>query len=145
MPVTQQRVFELIDHLGLPPGVLQLVNGARDTVEAILDHPVVRAVSMVGSTPARRAIYARSAANGKRAQCQGGAKNPVLIMPDADMETATRILADSAYGCAGQRCLALSVGIMLGRRRSLSGNASAKPHRLARLGMAWRKAWKRAR
>ena len=116
-PVTQQRVFELIDHLGLPPGVLQLVNGARDTVEAILDHPVVRAVSMVGSTPAARAIYARSAANGKRAQCQGGAKNPVLIMPDADMETATRILADSAYGCAGQRCLALSVGITVGEAK----------------------------
>lgn len=116
-PVTQQRVFELIDQLGLPPGVLQMVNGARDTVEAILDHPAVRAISMVGSTPAARAIYARSAANGKRAQCQGGAKNPVLIMPDADMETATRILADSAYGCAGQRCLALSVGITIGEAK----------------------------
>lgn len=116
-PVTQQRVFELLDRLGLPPGVLQLVNGAKDTVEAILDHPVIRAISMVGSTPAARAIYSRAATMGKRAQCQGGAKNPVLIMPDADMETATRILADSAYGCAGQRCLALSVGITVGEAK----------------------------
>lgn len=116
-PVTQQRIFELVDRLALPPGVLQLLNGAKDTVDAILDHPVIRAVSMVGSTPAAQAIYARAAANGKRAQCQGGAKNPVVIMPDADMETATRILADSAYGCAGQRCLALSVGITVGAAR----------------------------
>lgn len=116
-PVTQQLVFELVDRLGLPPGVLQLVNGAKGTVEAILDHPDIRTISMVGSTPAARAIYARAAANGKRAQCQGGAKNPVLIMPDADMETATRILADSAYGCAGQRCLALSTGITVGAAR----------------------------
>ncbi len=116
-PVTQQRVFELVDQLGLPPGVLQLVNGGKATVDAILDHPEIRAISMVGSTAAARAIYARAAANGKRAQCQGGAKNPVLIMPDADMETATRILADSAYGCAGQRCLALSTGITIGGAR----------------------------
>ena len=117
-PVTQQRIFELVDQIGLPPGVLQLVNGAKDTVEAILDHPDIRAISMVGSTPAARAIYARAAANGKRAQCQGGAKNPVLIMPDADMETSVRILADSAYGCAGQRCLALSTGITIGAARN---------------------------
>ncbi len=113
-PITQQRIFELVDKLNLPSGVLQLVHGAKDTVEAILDHPAIRAISMVGSTPAARAIYTRAAANGKRAQCQGGAKNPVVIMPDADMESATRILADSAYGCAGQRCLALSVGITVG-------------------------------
>ena len=116
-PVTQQRIFELVEGIGLPPGVLQLVNGAKDTVDAILDHPAIRAVSMVGSTPAARAIYARAAANGKRAQCQGGAENPVVIMPDADMETAIRIIADSAYGCAGQRCLALSVGITVGEAR----------------------------
>lgn len=116
-PITQQHVFELIDKLSLPPGVLQLVNGAKDTVDALLEHPAIRAISMVGSTPAARAIYAKAAAMGKRAQCQGGAKNPVVIMPDADMETATRILADSAYGCAGQRCLALSVGITVGDAR----------------------------
>lgn len=116
-PVTQQRLFEMIDTLGLPPGVLQLVNGAKETVDAILDHPTIRSVSMVGSTGAARYIYRRAAENGKRVQCQGGAKNPVVIMPDADMEMTTNILADSAFGCAGQRCLALSVGITVGDAR----------------------------
>jgi malonate-semialdehyde dehydrogenase (acetylating)/methylmalonate-semialdehyde dehydrogenase len=71
----------------------------------------------VGSTPPRSYIYSRAAANGKRAQCQGGAKNPVVMMPDADMEMTTRILADSAFGCAGQRCLAASVAITVGDAR----------------------------
>jgi malonate-semialdehyde dehydrogenase (acetylating)/methylmalonate-semialdehyde dehydrogenase len=133
-PVTQQRVFELVDRLGLPPGVLQLVNGAKDTVDAILDHPDIRAISMVGSTPAARAIYARAAANGKRAQCQGGAKNPVLIMPDADMETATRILSDSAFGCAGQRCLALSTGITIGGARDSFRECFSEATRARRVG-----------
>jgi len=117
-PMTQQKVFALMETLHLAPGVMQLVNGAGATVDAILDHPAIRAISMVGSTPAARHIYARAAANGKRAQCQAGAKNPVVIMPDADMETATRILSDSAFGCAGQRCLALSVGITVGAARA---------------------------
>ena len=133
-PITQQRVFELIDKLGLPPGVLQLVNGAKDTVDAILEHPAIRAISMVGSTPAARAIYAKAAAMGKRAQCQGGAKNPVVIMPDADMETATRILADSAYGCAGQRCLALSVGITVGDARDKFRELFSEATRNRRVG-----------
>ena len=133
-PVTQQRVFDLVDQLGLPPGVLQMVNGARNTVEAILDHPAIRAISMVGSTPAARAIYARAAANGKRAQCQGGAKNPVLIMPDADMETATRILADSAYGCAGQRCLALSVAITVGDAKNTFREQFSETTRARKVG-----------
>lgn len=113
-PVTQQRMFALYEQLGLPPGVLQLVNGGRETVDAILDNPHVRAISMVGSTAAARHIYQRAAANGKRAQCQGGAKNPAIVMPDADMEMSVRILADSAFGCAGQRCLALSTAITVG-------------------------------
>ncbi len=133
-PVTQQHVFELIDKLGLPPGVLQLVNGAKDTVDAILEHPAIRAISMVGSTPAARAIYAKAATMGKRAQCQGGAKNPVVIMPDADMETATRILADSAYGCAGQRCLALSVGITVGKARDKFRDLFSEATRNRRVG-----------
>ena len=116
-PMTQQALFQLIDQIGLPPGVLQLVNGAAGTVDALLDHPDIRTISMVGSTGAAKYIYRRAAENGKRAQCQGGAKNPVVIMPDADMEMATRILADSAYGCAGQRCLALSVAITVGDAR----------------------------
>src|SRR5262249_56549079 len=81
---------------------------------AMLDHPQVRAISFVGSTPVARYIYSRAAANGKRVQCQGGAKNPVVILPDADMEMTTKIVADSAFGCAGQRCLASSVVITVG-------------------------------
>jgi malonate-semialdehyde dehydrogenase (acetylating) / methylmalonate-semialdehyde dehydrogenase len=76
--------------------------------------PAVRAVSFVGSTPVAKYIYARATANGKRAQCQGGAKNPAIVMPDADLDMSTRILADSAFGCAGQRCLATAVAITVG-------------------------------
>ena len=94
-----------------------MVNGGRETVNAILDHPGIRAISFVGSTATARYIYSRAAATGKRAQCQGGAKNPVVVMPDADMEMTTRILADSAFGCAGQRCLAASVAITVGDAR----------------------------
>lgn len=117
VPITSQKLFHLIESAGFPPGVIQLVNGGRDTVNAILDHPAIRAVSFVGSTATARYIYSRAAANGKRAQCQGGAKNPVVVMPDADMEMTTRILADSAFGCAGQRCLAASVAITVGDAR----------------------------
>jgi len=117
-PMTQQLVFGLIDQLGLPPGVLQMVHGGKETVDAILDHPAVRAISMVGSTAAARYIYRRAAENGKRAQCQGGAKNPIVIMPDADLDANIPVLCDSAYGCAGQRCLALSVAITVGEARA---------------------------
>jgi malonate-semialdehyde dehydrogenase (acetylating)/methylmalonate-semialdehyde dehydrogenase len=118
VPITSQRVFQLMQQAGFPAGVVQLVNGGRDTVNAILDHPGIRAVSFVGSTATAKYIYSRAAASGKRAQCQGGAKNPVVVMPDADMEMTTRILADSAFGCAGQRCLAASVAITVGGARS---------------------------
>ncbi len=117
VPMTTARLFELIDQCGFPDGVIQLVNGGRDTVDALLDHPQVRAISFVGSTPVAKYIYSRATANGKRAQCQGGAKNPVIIMPDADMDMATRIMADSAFGCAGQRCLAASVAVTVGDAR----------------------------
>lgn len=119
VPMTMSRVFDLIDQLGLPPGVVQLVNGSKETVDALLDHPAVRAVSFVGSTPVAKYIYSRATANGKRAQCQGGAKNPVIVLPDADMDMATRIIADSAFGCAGQRCLATSVAITVGGARNI--------------------------
>jgi malonate-semialdehyde dehydrogenase (acetylating)/methylmalonate-semialdehyde dehydrogenase len=114
VPMTMGRVLDLIDQLGLPPGVVSLVNGSKDVVDALLDHPGVRAISFVGSSAVARYIYGRAAANGKRAQCQGGAKNPVVVLPDADMESATRIIADSSFGCAGQRCLATSVAITVG-------------------------------
>ncbi len=114
VPVTSARLFDLIDACDFPPGVLQLVHGGKEAVEALLDHPLVRAVSFVGSTPVARYVYGRAAAAGKRAQCQGGAKNPVVIMPDADMDMTTKIMADSAFGCAGQRCLAASVAVTVG-------------------------------
>jgi malonate-semialdehyde dehydrogenase (acetylating) / methylmalonate-semialdehyde dehydrogenase len=114
VPITSWKLFQLLEAAGFPPGVAQLVNGGRDTVNAILDHPGIRAISFVGSTATARYIYSRAAATGKRAQCQGGAKNPVVVMPDADMEMTAKILADSAFGCAGQRCLAASVAIGVG-------------------------------
>jgi malonate-semialdehyde dehydrogenase (acetylating) / methylmalonate-semialdehyde dehydrogenase len=114
VPLTMQKVFQIIDQLNLPPGVLNLVNGSKEAVDAILDHPQIRAISFVGSTPIARYIYSRASANGKRVQCQGGAKNPVIILPDADMDMTTRITADSAFGCAGQRCLAASLAITVG-------------------------------
>lgn len=117
VPMTSAKLFELLEKAGFPPGVLQLVHGGRETVNALLDHPGIRAISFVGSTATARYIYSRASANGKRAQCQGGAKNPVVVMPDADMDMTTRILADSAFGCAGQRCLAASVAITVGEAR----------------------------
>ncbi|GEM46268.1 CoA-acylating methylmalonate-semialdehyde dehydrogenase [Deinococcus cellulosilyticus] len=114
VPLTSQKIFELIEKAGFPAGVLQLLNGSKETVDALLDHEDVRAVSFVGSTPVAKYIYSRASANGKRAQCQGGAKNPVIIMPDADPDMTTRILADSAFGCAGQRCLAASIAVTVG-------------------------------
>jgi malonate-semialdehyde dehydrogenase (acetylating)/methylmalonate-semialdehyde dehydrogenase len=126
VPLTMRRIFELVDELDLPPGVLNLVNGSRQTAEAILDHPGVQAVSFVGSTPVARQVYARAAAGGKRAQVQGGAKNPVIVLPDADMESTTRIVADSAFGSAGQRCLAASLAITVGEARDHFGEAIAQ-------------------
>lgn len=118
VPMTTQHLMRLCDEAGFPKGVISLVNGSRETVEALLDHPLVRAVSFVGSTPVAKAVYTRATANGKRAQCQGGAKNPAIVLPDADMDMSTRILADSLFGCAGQRCLATSVVITVGEARA---------------------------
>ena len=109
VPLTMQYIFGLLDKVGLPSGVLNLVNGAKAVVDALIDHPKLRAISFVGSTAVARYIYARAGQNGIRCQCQGGAKNHVVILPDADMQMATQIIADSAFGCAGQRCLAVSV------------------------------------
>jgi len=114
VPLTMKFAFELLEKTGLPDGVVNLVNGGKAAVDTLLDHPKVRAISFVGSTPIARYVYARAGANGKRAQCQGGAKNHVIVLPDADMDMATQIISDSAFGCAGQRCLAVSVAVTVG-------------------------------
>jgi malonate-semialdehyde dehydrogenase (acetylating)/methylmalonate-semialdehyde dehydrogenase len=108
VPLTMMKLFELIDKLDIPKGLVSLVHGGKESVDAILEHPVIKAVSFVGSTPVARYIYSKGTANGKRVQAQGGAKNPVIVLPDADIEMSSKIIADSVYGCAGQRCLAAS-------------------------------------
>ena len=117
VPLTMVKVFELLEELALPPGVINLVNGDKTAVDTLLAHPDVRAISFVGSTAVAKYVYAQGAAHGKRVQAQGGAKNPIIVLPDADMEMTTRIAADSAFGCAGQRCLAASVAITVGEAR----------------------------
>ena len=130
VPLSMRRAVELLEKTGLPKGVVNLVNGGREVVNALLDHPLVRAISFVGSTPVARHVYSRAAAAGKRMQCQGGAKNHVIVLPDADMELATQIISDSAFGCAGQRCLAVSVAVTVGDaqktfRDSIAGAAAS--------------------
>jgi malonate-semialdehyde dehydrogenase (acetylating)/methylmalonate-semialdehyde dehydrogenase len=117
VPLTMQKIIPLIEAAGFPNGVVNVVNGAKEAVDAILDHPIIKAISFVGSTPVAMHVYSHATANGKRAQCQGGAKNPVVVMPDSDLERAISIIADSAYGCAGQRCLAASLAITVGEAR----------------------------
>ena len=114
VPLTMKFAFELLEKTGIPKGVVNLINGGKVAVDMLLDHPAVRAISFVGSTPVAKYIYARAGANGKRAQCQGGAKNYVIVLPDADMQMATQIISDSAFGCAGQRCLAVSIAVTVG-------------------------------
>lgn len=126
VPLTMQKVFRLMEQTGLPPGVVNLVNGAKATVDAILEHPLIRAISFVGSTPVARYVYSQAARYGKRAQCQGGAKNPIIILPDAEPTMTTRITADSAFGCAGQRCLAASIAITVGEARDWFPEAIAQ-------------------
>lgn len=117
VPLTMQKIFHLLEQTGLPKGVVNMVNGSKQAVDALLDHPLVKGVTFVGSTPTARHVYARAAQNGKRVQAQGGAKNPIVIMPDADIELCTQIVADSAFGSAGQRCLAASIAVTVGEAR----------------------------
>ena len=106
VPLTMNKLGELIDEAGFPPGVVNIVNGSRDVSDALLKSPDVRGVSFVGSTPVARYVYSTATASGKRAQCQGGAKNFLLVMPDADLDKIMPAVMNSVYGCAGQRCLA---------------------------------------
>jgi malonate-semialdehyde dehydrogenase (acetylating)/methylmalonate-semialdehyde dehydrogenase len=134
VPLTLRKTFDLLDQIGLPKGVVNLVNGGKAAVDALLDHPKVRAISFVGSTPVAKYVYARAGANGKRAQCQGGAKNPVIVLPDADMTMATQIISDSAFGCAGQRCLAVSVAVTVGEAQTTFRDAITESASKLRVG-----------
>jgi malonate-semialdehyde dehydrogenase (acetylating)/methylmalonate-semialdehyde dehydrogenase len=134
VPLSMRRAFELLEQTGLPKGVVNLVNGGREVVDALCDHPQVRAISFVGSTPVAKHVYTRSAAAGKRAQCQGGAKNHVVVLPDADMELATQIISDSAFGCAGQRCLAVSVAVTIGEAQKTFRDSIAQAATTIRVG-----------
>ena len=114
VPLSQRMMVDLLQQTGLPPGVVNLVNGGRDVVNALCDHPGIRAVSFVGSTPVARHVYQRATHAGKRAQALGGAKNFVVVMPDADFDRSISIISESFYGCAGERCLAGSMLIPVG-------------------------------
>jgi malonate-semialdehyde dehydrogenase (acetylating) / methylmalonate-semialdehyde dehydrogenase len=114
VPLTQQIAFAELDALDLPPGVVNLVNGGRDVVEGILDHPGIDAVSFVGSAPVARIVYERAAKAGKRVQALGGAKNHMVVMPDAVIEPTVDGIVGSAFGAAGQRCMAGSVVVTVG-------------------------------
>ncbi len=134
VPMTAVKLARLLEETGLPPGVVNVVHGGREAVDALVDHPVVRAISFVGSSPVARHVYARAAASGKRAQCQGGAKNPVIVLPDADMEMTGAIVSDSAFGCAGQRCLATSVAVTVGEARGRFTEVMAAAARSRKVG-----------
>ncbi len=114
VPMTQQIAFEVLDGIGLPPGVVNLVNGGREVVEGILEHPGIDAVSFVGSAPVARIVYERAAATGKRVQALGGAKNHMVVMPDAVVGKTVDGIIGSAFGAAGQRCMAGSVLVTVG-------------------------------
>jgi malonate-semialdehyde dehydrogenase (acetylating)/methylmalonate-semialdehyde dehydrogenase len=114
VPLTSQIVGELIVEAGYPAGVFSLVNGGVDTVNALIDHPAIKAVAFVGSTPAAKAVYLRASSHGKRALALGGAKNHLIVVPDADPELTVKGVVDSFTGCAGQRCMAASLMIAVG-------------------------------
>jgi malonate-semialdehyde dehydrogenase (acetylating) / methylmalonate-semialdehyde dehydrogenase len=114
VPLSARYLFRLLEQCDIPPGVISLVNGGREVVEGICDHPGIRAVSFVGSTPVAKAVYQRGTSSGKRVQALGGAKNFVVIMPDANFEKSIEIITESFYGCAGERCLAGSVLVPVG-------------------------------
>jgi malonate-semialdehyde dehydrogenase (acetylating)/methylmalonate-semialdehyde dehydrogenase len=114
VPLSQRMMVDLLQQCALPPGVVNLVNGGRDVVNALCDHPGIRAVSFVGSTPVARHVYQRATHAGKRVQALGGAKNFVVVMPDANLDRSIDVISESFYGCAGERCLAGSILVPVG-------------------------------
>jgi malonate-semialdehyde dehydrogenase (acetylating)/methylmalonate-semialdehyde dehydrogenase len=116
VPSTSLFLAELLKEAGLPDGVLQVVNGDKTIVDGILDSETIQGVGFVGSTPIAQYIYGRAASNGKRAQCFGGAKNHMIIMPDADLDKAADALVGAGFGAAGERCMAISVAVPVGEK-----------------------------
>src|ERR1043166_7984189 len=114
VPLTAIKIAKLLEKAGLPKGVLNIVHGGREVVDALLTHPKVKAISFVGSTPIAKYIYEVGTKHGKRVQSNGGAKNFVLLMPDADVENSTRGVIEAAFGCAGERCMAGSTAVVVG-------------------------------
>jgi malonate-semialdehyde dehydrogenase (acetylating)/methylmalonate-semialdehyde dehydrogenase len=119
VPLSAMRLAELLGEAGLPPGVLSVVHGDKECVDVLLSHPHVEAISFVGSTPIARYIYETGTKHGKRVQSNGGAKNHILVMPDADMDKSTTALSSAAFGCAGQRCMAGSLAVAIGKAGDL--------------------------
>jgi malonate-semialdehyde dehydrogenase (acetylating)/methylmalonate-semialdehyde dehydrogenase len=115
VPLTSMYIAELLMEAGLPEGVFNIVHGGKDAVDALLEHPQIKAVSFVGSTPIAKYIYTTGCANGKRVQSAGGAKNHMIIMPDADMDHTVQALQASSFGCAGERCMAGSLALPVGK------------------------------
>ena len=113
-PSVPMMLAELMEEAGLPKGVLQVVNGDKTAVDAMLDNPVIQSIGFVGSTPIAEYIYGKGCSNGKRVQCFGGAKNHMIVMPDADMDLAADALVGAGYGAAGERCMAISVAVPVG-------------------------------
>jgi malonate-semialdehyde dehydrogenase (acetylating)/methylmalonate-semialdehyde dehydrogenase len=134
VPLSQRLVFRLLEKCDLPPGVVNLVNGGREVVEAICDHPEIRAVSFVGSTPVARAVWQRATHAGKRVQALGGAKNFVVVMPDADWDRSINVITESFYGCAGERCLAGSVLVPVGEAHREARDRMAASTKALRVG-----------
>jgi malonate-semialdehyde dehydrogenase (acetylating)/methylmalonate-semialdehyde dehydrogenase len=133
-PLSAMRLAELFEEAGTPPGIFSVVHGGEDAVNAICDHELIRAVSFVGSAPVGRAVYARAAAAGKRVQALAGAKNHIVVMPDADLDVAVPGLFSSAFANAGQRCLAGSVGVAVGEVAEELTDRLATMAREARVG-----------
>src|SRR5712691_1575399 len=134
VPLSQRKMAELLGECGLPSGVVNIVNGGADVVNAICDHPGIRAVSFVGSTPVARHVYQRASHSGKRVQSLGGAKNFIVVMPDADLDRSMSVITESFYGCAGERCLAGSMLVPVGDIHSEARERMVESARALKVG-----------
>ncbi len=137
VPITMVKCFKLMEQAGFPEGVVNMVHGGAEIVDGMLDHPLIKAIGFIGSTPVAMHVYSRGAAHGKRVSAGGGAKCPCLILPDADVNTTTNIMMDSAFGCSGQRCLAATIAIMVGEadKTFIPAFAEAASNRVTGFGL----------